>query len=160
MEKADDAENQDLSKQDEAEKLSDNMETQEKMNFDLLDSKETAQEPVYRIRPHLYDKFKPLSAKEVIHEVLNDQLYEKTYNVQDATQWTKDIADTIKEKVKELKFNNYKYIVNVVLGEQHGAGVKMGTRCIWDTEADTYAFDSFINDTIFCVATVYAIYYY
>ncbi|KAF7402517.1 dynein light chain Tctex-type protein 2B-like [Vespula maculifrons] len=117
-------------------------------------------EPVYRIRPHLYDKFKPLSAKEVIHNVLFDQLSTKTYNAQDAVQWTKDIADTIKEKIKELKFKRYKYIINVVLGEQHGAGIKMGTRCIWDAEADAYAFDSFINDTIFCVATVYAIYFY
>lgn len=45
----------------------------------------------------------------------------------------------------ELSFKRYKYIVNVVLGEQHGAGVKMGTRCIWDAEADTYAYDSFAN---------------
>lgn len=74
-----------------------------------------------------------------------DQLSTKTYNAQDAVQWTKDIADTIKEKIKELKFKRYKYIINVVLGEQHGAGIKMGTRCIWDAEADAYAFDSFIN---------------
>jgi len=91
----------------------------------------------------------------------------------------------------ELEFKRYKYIVNVVLGQQHGAGVKIGTRCIWDAEADTYAYDSFINvrkrnficflynlqdisfififselivcsfqDTIFCVAIVYAIYFY
>lgn len=161
MEKADDAENQDSSQKDEAEKVVDNMEDQEKLNLDLLDSKENdAPEPIYQIRPHLYDKFKPLSAKEVIHEVLYDRLCTKTYNAQDAAQWTKDIADTIKERIKELKFKHYKYVVSVVLGEQHGAGIKMGTRCVWDTEADAYAFDSFINDTIFCVATVYAIYYY
>lgn len=105
----------------------------------------------------------------MIHNVLFDQLSTKTYNAQDAVQWTKDIADTIKEKIKgdrnssnfinrhkrkldicflffiELKFKRYKYIINVVLGEQHGAGIKMGTRCIWDAEADAYAFDSFIN---------------
>ncbi|XP_017888493.1 tctex1 domain-containing protein 2-like isoform X3 [Ceratina calcarata] len=115
---------------------------------------------VYQIRPQLYDKFKPLSAKEVIHNVLFDQLSAKTYNAEEAIQWTNNIADTIREKVKELKFNRYKYIVNVVLGQQHGAGVKMGTRCIWDAEADTYAYDSFSNDTIFCVATVYAVYFY
>jgi len=45
----------------------------------------------------------------------------------------------------DLHFERYKYIVNVILGQQHGAGVKIGTRCIWDTEADTYAYDSFIN---------------
>lgn len=45
----------------------------------------------------------------------------------------------------DLGFQRYKYIVNVVLGEQRGAGVKTGTRCIWDAEADSYAYDNFVN---------------
>ncbi|KAH0955707.1 hypothetical protein HN011_002396 [Eciton burchellii] len=105
-------------------------------------------------------QFKPLSAKEIIHDVLFDQLATKSYDAQEAAQWTKDIADIIEEKVKNLHFERYKYIVNVILGQQHGAGVKIGTRCIWDTEADTYAYDSFINDTIFCTVIVYAVYFY
>lgn len=31
------------------------------------------------------------------------------------------------------------------MGEQRGAGVKMGVRCFWDAEADSYAYDKFIN---------------
>ncbi|XP_011695934.1 PREDICTED: tctex1 domain-containing protein 2-like [Wasmannia auropunctata] len=131
------------------------------VNLEVLeDVEEAAQQPVYQIRPHLHEKFKPLSAKEIIHDVLFDQLATKTYDAQAAAQWTKDIADIIERKIKDLQFKRYKYIVNVVLGQQHGAGVKIGSRCIWDAEADTYAYDSFINDTIFCVAIVYAIYFY
>ncbi|EZA56381.1 hypothetical protein DMN91_010390 [Ooceraea biroi] len=135
----------------------------EKNNTNLeahKDVETTAQQPVYQIRPHLHEKFKPLSAKEIIHDVLFDQLAMKSYDAQAAAQWTKDIADAIEKRIKDLQFKRYKYIVNVVLGQQHGAGIKIGTRCIWDTEADTYAYDSFINDTIFCTAIVYAIYYY
>ncbi|XP_076162413.1 dynein light chain Tctex-type protein 2B isoform X2 [Ptiloglossa arizonensis] len=139
-----------------------NVEEEEKLQLKLevLEDTATSQQPIYQMRPQLHEKFKPLSAKEVIHNVLFDQLSAKIYDAQEAIQWTKDIADIIREKVKDLKFKRYKYIVNVVLGEQHGAGVKMGTRCIWDAEADTYAYDSFLNDTIFCVATVYAVYFY
>ncbi|XP_035725059.1 tctex1 domain-containing protein 2-like [Vespa mandarinia] len=161
MENADIIENQDHPKKNKTERSNDFPENLKNLEVEILGAENSeVSEPVYRIRPHLYDKFKPLSAKEVIHNVLFDQLSTKTYNAQDAVQWTKDIADMIKEKIKELKFKRYKYIINVVLGEQHGAGIKMGTRCIWDAEADAYAFDSFINDTIFCVATVYAIYFY
>ncbi|KAL2734008.1 tctex1 domain-containing protein 2-like [Vespula squamosa] len=159
MENADIIENQDHP-DNKTERSNYTPENLKDLEVEILGGSSELSEPVYRIRPHLYDKFKPLSAKEVIHNVLFDQLSTKTYNAQDAVQWTKDIADTIKEKIKELKFKRYKYIINVVLGEQHGAGIKMGTRCIWDAEADAYAFDSFINDTIFCVATVYAIYFY
>lgn len=132
------------------------------VNLEVLEDAEigTSEQQIYQIRPQLHEKFKPLRAKEVIHNILFDQLSTKVYDAQEAIQWTKDIADVIREKVKELNFGRYKYLVNVVLGEQHGAGVKMGTRCIWDAEADAYAFDSFVNDTIFCVATVYAVYFY
>ncbi|XP_076648280.1 dynein light chain Tctex-type protein 2B isoform X2 [Halictus rubicundus] len=132
------------------------------VNLEVLEDAETehSEQRIYQMRPQLHEKFKPLRAKEVIHNILFDQLSTKVYDAQEAVQWTKDIADIIREKVKELNFKRYKYLVNVVLGEQHGAGVKMGTRCIWDAEADTYAYDSFVNDTIFCVATVYAVYFY
>lgn len=39
----------------------------------------------------------------------------------------------------EMSFSRYKLIVQVVLGEQRGAGVKMGARCMWDSDADSYA---------------------
>lgn len=51
----------------------------------------------------------------------------------------------------ELKFKNYKYIVNVILGENKGAGVKIGTRCIWDAEADSYAHSNFKNVRIMLI---------
>lgn len=113
-----------------------------------------------------------MNAKEIIHSVLYDQLSTKTFNEDDAYQWSKEIADIIKLKMKgkmiflnstqekwkfqtqllllknifsELKCKEYKFIVNVVMGEQRGAGVKMGTRCIWDAEADSYAYDNFVN---------------
>lgn len=51
-------------------------------------------------------RFKPLNAKEVIHNVLFDQLSAKTYDAQEAAQWTKDIADLIREKIKgEILFS-------------------------------------------------------
>jgi hypothetical protein len=47
--------------------------------------------------------------------------------------------------VSELGFKRYKYVVQVVLGEQHGAGVKIGSRCLWDADTDNYASGVFIN---------------
>lgn len=118
----------------------------------------------------IFLRFKPLSAKEVIHNVLFDYLSTKEYIKEDAPTWTKEIADIIRDKIKslftervyhllhvqwlviltictlsELEFKKYKYMVNIVLGQKNGAGLKMGTRCIWDAEADCYAHDSFTN---------------
>ena len=51
-------------------------------------------------------------------------------------------------------------MVQVLIGEQKGEGVRMSTRCLWDAEADNYASHTFLNDSLFCVAVVYGIYYY
>lgn len=41
--------------------------------------------------------------------------------------------------------SRYKLIVQVVLGERHGAGTIVGGRCIWDADTDTCASDQFLN---------------
>jgi len=54
----------------------------------------------------------------------------------------------------------YKLLVQVVIGQQKGEGVRMGTRCFWDAESDNYASDTYSNDSLFCVATAYGVYMY
>ena len=56
--------------------------------------------------------------------------------------------------------NRYKFMVNVVLGEQRGQGIRMGNRCFWDEDTDAFACETYHNDSIFCVATAYGIYMY
>ena len=50
--------------------------------------------------------------------------------------------------------------IQVVIGEQRGEGVKMGCRCFWDVNTDSYAQESFENKSIFCVAAAFGIYLY
>ena len=54
----------------------------------------------------------------------------------------------------------FQIVVEVVLGEQRGEGVRMGSRCLWDSDTDNYASDVFINDSLFCAAAAFGIYYY
>ena len=81
-------------------------------------------------------------------------------------------------------------MVQVVIGEDRGACVRMGCRCFWDAETDNYAEDTFRNvrrrasprsatqrssptppqyadarprraqDSLFCVAAAYGAYLY
>ena len=48
----------------------------------------------------------------------------------------------------------------VVIGEQRGEGIKVGSRCFWDPNTDGYAQELFTNETIFCVAAAFATYIY
>lgn len=46
---------------------------------------------------------------------------------------------------KEMNLARYKYVVQVVIGEQRGEGVRMGSRCFWDSETDNVASETYIN---------------
>ena len=45
----------------------------------------------------------------------------------------------------ELNLERYKFVVQVVIGEQRGEGVRMGCRCFWDSDTDGYAEDTYRN---------------
>ena len=47
--------------------------------------------------------------------------------------------------IAELGYERYKFCVNVLIGEQRGAGVQVGSRCLWDIDTDNYASDIFLN---------------
>jgi hypothetical protein len=37
---------------------------------------------------------------------------------------------------------------------------RMGSRCLWDSDTDNYASDVYMNDSLFCCAAVFGLYYY
>ncbi|KAK3094501.1 hypothetical protein FSP39_002578 [Pinctada imbricata] len=102
-----------------------------------------------RVKPERVDEssreFRPIIVKEAIHNILNEHLTGKNYDAEETTEWSRQIADEIKVKLKELGYDRYKFIVQVVIGEQRGEGVKMGCRCFWDSDTDNYAQDIFMN---------------
>ena len=52
------------------------------------------------------------------------------------TDTAKQLSDNIKAKLKALGYERYKYIVQVLIGERRDQGVRMGTRCFWDSATD------------------------
>lgn len=114
----------------------------------------------FQIRPEFDERFQEMTVKELIHGVMNDELGGKKYTEESAEVWTQNIAAAVQNKVKELGFKKYKYVVQVVLNEQHGAGIKIGSRYLWDADTDNFVSDIFINESIVCMTVVFAIYFY
>lgn len=98
--------------------------------------------------------------KSIIETVLNEELGGKQYDSSQTGPLTRTIADKIKQKIQELNHRRYKIVVQVLIGEQKGEGLRIATRCLWDPEADNYASYTFINDSLFCAAVAYGVYYY
>ena len=69
----------------------------------------------------------------------------------------KEIADKIKEQCKTMMdVPRYKIIVQVTIGQMRDQGIKISSRCLWDTTTDNYATVSFQNQQVFATANVFA----
>jgi hypothetical protein len=65
-----------------------------------------------------------------------------------------------KHTTTELNLPRYKFLVQVMIGEMKGAGVRMGARCLWDQQVDKCAQETYVNDSIFAVGCAFGVYLY
>lgn len=83
---------------------------------------------------------------------------DKTYSGDDAGKWTKEISDTINREIKELNMDQYKHVVQVMIGQQTGAGCKYIARAVWDVECDHQVTEQLVNAHLFCIVAVFGSY--
>ena len=54
---------------------------------------------------------------------------------------------------------SYKFVAVVTIGQKLDQGVKIGSRCVWNTDYDTWASASFESRTLYAVGNIYALYF-
>ena len=84
----------------------------------------------------------------------------ETYDPNASAQMTKTLSQIIKDAVKDLNYDRYKIVCVVTIGEllNGDVGIMQASRCVWDTNWDTFASGVYKNKTLYGVATVYAVY--
>eukprot|EP01016_Furgasonia_blochmanni_P035901 TRINITY_DN4030_c0_g1_i1.p1 TRINITY_DN4030_c0_g1~~TRINITY_DN4030_c0_g1_i1.p1 ORF type:complete len:149 (+),score=25.85 TRINITY_DN4030_c0_g1_i1:162-608(+) len=118
------------------------------------------QQNEYQIRPKAKEKFRPDKMKEKVREILNTKLKSTVYQAEIVQPLSKELAESIRYTLKMQGPPRYKYMVQVIIGEQKGQGVRVGSRCFWDFDTDYCASETFTNDSLFCLVTVFAVYVY
>ena len=69
-------------------------------------------------------------------------------------------CDVLKEKVKALQFDRYKIVATASIGSKADSNPSaiFASQGLWSSTTDGFASASFVNDSIFAVAAVYAVY--
>mmetsp|Transcript_31592 Transcript_31592/g.41854 ORF Transcript_31592/g.41854 Transcript_31592/m.41854 type:complete len:93 (+) Transcript_31592:230-508(+) len=76
-------------------------------------------------------------------------------------QLVKELAEESKKCVRQLgKDARYKYLIQVIVGQNKGQGVRMGSRQFWDKDTDNFATVTVIKKEIFITVTAFALYLY
>ncbi|CAB1101664.1 unnamed protein product [Ectocarpus sp. CCAP 1310/34] len=114
--------------------------------------------PTYITKPSEDEKFYPSEVKAVAEKAVEAELQDKEYDGEEAKEWSLNIADTIREGVKTLNVPRYKIVVQVTIGQMKDQGVRVASRCLWDTATDNYASVQFKNQSLWCSAMVFGVF--
>ena len=112
----------------------------------------------YKLGPDEDKRFRCKDVKDIIDSVLEARLKGLLYDPDKCKLLLPSIADEIKEKVKVLGFERFKIVCLVTIGKLNNQGVRVASRCLWDTETDRMATSSFCSDDLFATAVVFGVY--
>lgn len=114
-------------------------------------------ENTYQLEPA--KRFPYPTVRSIIKESMENLLSEEQYRPEFCRDMSKTLSDTIKARVKSLMIPRYKIICLVQIGELKSQGMRVGSRCLWDENNDTFSSHEFRNKSIYAVASVYGVYY-
>jgi len=114
-------------------------------------------ENTFQLEPKYRFPVKPI--RMMLEEVLAEFLEDQTYEQDNCPKLTKSISDVVKTRAKDLIDPRYKIICVAHIGQVGGQGVRIGSRCLWNTQHDNSATTMFKNSSLFAIASVYGIYY-
>ena len=118
---------------------------------------EVAMENTFKMTPDR--RFPERDVRSILKEILTERLAEAKYDADQCRQLSKSISDTVKNRVKDLNIQRYKIICLVHIGQLGNQAMRIGSRCLWDTNCDTFASFEFKNGSLFAAATVYGVYF-
>ena len=104
------------------------------------------------------NRFYPNKVKVIIEDVINRNVADKEYDQVQAKTWVETIVRQIQTAVKQLSIPAYKIVVQAVIGQVAGQGVRVASKCLWDEANDNYATFTFSNASLFCTGMVFGIY--
>ena len=105
--------------------------------------------------------FNKLEVKQMLEHLIEPIIdRQNEYESDQCTQLSKDLSRLIKDAMKTLNYDRYKYVIQVVLGQSNDEHLMMTCRCLWDIDHDHYLSFVHSNQKIFCAVTLFALFYY
>jgi len=97
-------------------------------------------------------------AGSIIEDVLQSELRDAKYEPERSQNLCRYLADTIKNRVKELEFQRYKIVAIVTIGSVDQSASSCASQCVWNEKFDTYSEFSFKNGSLYALGIVYGMY--
>ena len=116
-------------------------------------------ENTFKITPDNNTQFCSARVTKVVQDLLMRELQGQRYDPSTSKGVVSGLSTRIKDKVKDLNFQRYKIVCNVIIGQNKGQGFELASRCLWSSGTDNWACASYKNDSLFVIAMVHGTYY-
>ncbi|XP_060068386.1 dynein light chain Tctex-type 5-like [Ylistrum balloti] len=116
-------------------------------------------ENTYKLEPEDGTQFSISNAEKIMTNVFEAYLKGRQYDAKKFRLLSKSLADMIKERVKQSGIVRYKIVATVLIVEDCGQTVRLGSRSLWDTTYDNHATVVFKGDGFEAVGSVYAVFF-
>ncbi|XP_065070247.1 dynein light chain Tctex-type protein 2B-like [Rhopilema esculentum] len=114
-------------------------------------------ENTYKMEPD--KRFDLKKAKDLLDKILEENFSDAEYDPTKSGILAKRVSTIIKDRMKTLGFERFKYVCNVIIGQNGNHGIKVASRYLWDARRDNWINASFSNKELFVVASVFALYF-
>lgn len=116
-------------------------------------------ENTYKLGPEEGTEFSIVNVERIMTNVFEAYLKGRAYDPKKFRLLSKSLADMIKDRVKQSGIRRYKVVVSVLIVEESGQSVRLGSRCLWDTTYDNHATVVFKGMGFEAVGSVFATYF-
>lgn len=111
------------------------------------------------VEPKDYERFYPSVIQTEIKELLTEALSDYEFDVVTFTSKTEELVKILRENIKNvINMPRYKFVVQVVMGKLEGQGVKVTSKCLWNTNSDNFATYTYKSEEFYCTAMVFGLY--
>nr|CCC93126.1 putative dynein light chain [Trypanosoma congolense IL3000] len=114
----------------------------------------------FSLRPDHNRKFRPNDIRPIVRSLLESRLENEVYKADEIQSISKEIADSVRDKIRSMELERYKIMVHCMIGEQRGQGLRAGCKMFWDSDTDDFFEEVYVTQHLFAVVTVFGLYQY
>lgn len=116
-------------------------------------------ENTFRLGPSEVQKFNSSRVRKLVGDILNNHLQNAKYEPNKSKDLVQILSEEIKMRVKSIIYKRYKLVVNITIGQNNGNSIILASRALWNPETDNECTVEFKNNSLYCIASVYAAYF-
>ena len=95
-----------------------------------------------------FRKFIPGEVETEVERIMSTAIKGIVYDPKRSSVLARSLSDTIRNKLKTMKFPRYKFVCLVTIVDKSQAGLVMGSRCLWDEGSDNNATVNVSNSSV------------